>query len=151
MVRRTVAYLAAVIVMVALGSLSHSLFVQDAWSTAAGMGEQAGPVAIAMGDRIHWILHDLVGLQPLFGVLAAVALLVAFLAAGLLARFTGSRPIVFAVAGAVAILVLFTAMKMLLGTVGIFGARGTMGLGAQMAAGLLAGLLFARLTRTREN
>lgn len=149
--RRTVAYFAAVAVMVLLGSLSHSLFVQYAWSTAAGMGVQAGPVAIAMGDRVNWILHDLVGLQPLFGALAGAALLIAFLAAGLLARFTGLRSLVFAVAGAAAIFSLFTVMKMQLGTVGVFGARGTMGLGAQMAAGLLAGLLFARLTRASGN
>ncbi|MCE9524276.1 MAG: hypothetical protein K8S25_17795 [Alphaproteobacteria bacterium] len=151
MVRRIVAYVAAVVVMVVLGSVSHSLFVQDAWSTAAGMGEQAGPAAIPMGDRINWILHDLVGLQPLFGALAGVALLIAFLVAGFLARFTGLRPIVFAVAGAVAIFVLFTVMKWQLGTVGVFGARGTMGLAAQMVAGLLAGLLFAQLSRPRES
>lgn len=151
MVRRTLAYFAAVVVMVVLGSLSHSLFVQDAWSTAAGMGEQAGPAAIPMGDRIHWILHDLVGLQPLYGALTGAALLIAFLVAGGLARFTGRRPIVFAVAGAVSIFALFTVMKMQLGTVGVFGARGTMGLAAQMAAGLLAGLSFAQLTRSSGN
>ena len=38
-----------------------------------------------------------------YGVLAGVALLIAFLAAGLVSRFTGMREIVFAVAGAVAI------------------------------------------------
>jgi len=150
MVRRIVAFVVAAAVMVVLGSLSHSLFVQDAWSTAAGMGEQAGPVAIPMGDRINWILHDLIGLEPLFGGLTGVALFVAFLAAGLVARFTGLRLVVFAVAGAVAIFVLFTVMKMQLGTVGVFGARGTMGLGAQMTVGLLAGLLFAALTRPRD-
>jgi len=36
---------------------------------------------------------------------------------------------------------------MVLGTVGIFGARGATGLGAQMAVGLLAGVLFAKLTQ----
>lgn len=149
--RRVIAFLIAVGVMVVLGSVAHSLFVQDAWSHAAGTGEQAAPAALATGDRISWILHDLVGLEPLYGALSAAALLGAFLAAGLVARITGLRPIVFAVAGAVAIYVLFTVMKMELGTVGVFGARGTMGLGAQMAAGLLAGFLFAQLTRPSES
>ena len=49
-------------------------------------------------------------------------------------------------AGASAIFLLFTALRMLLGTVGIFGARGAMGLAAQTAVGLFAGVLFAKLT-----
>lgn len=150
MVRRIVAFVVAALVMVVLGSFAHSLFVQDAWSQAAAQIEGTDPVAIPVADRVSWILHDLVGLEPLYGGLTGVALLIAFLAAGLLARFTGLRPIVFAVAGAVAIFVLFTIMKMQLGTVGVFGARGPMGLGAQMAVGLLAGLTFALLTRPRE-
>jgi hypothetical protein len=38
-------------------------------------------------------------------------------------------------------------MRNLLGTVGIFGARGPAGLAAQMAVGAVAGVLFARLTK----
>ena len=103
-----------------------------------------------MGERISWITHDLVGLQPLYGGLIAVALLVAFLASGLLARYTGLRTIVFAVAGAIAMFTMFTIMRMELGTVGVFGARGTMGLAVQMAAGLIAGLVFAIITTPGE-
>jgi hypothetical protein len=55
--------------------------------------------------------------------------------------------LLFGLAGALAIFVLFTFMKSLLGTVGIFGARGPVGLAAQMAVGAVAGVLFARLTR----
>ena len=150
MVRRLVAFVVAIVVMVVLGSAAHSIFVQEAWSAAAGQAESGAPVALPFAERASWIMHDLVGLEPLYGGLTGVALLIAFLAAGLLARFTGLRPIVFAVAGAVAIFVLFTIMKMQLGTVGVFGARGTMGLGAQMAVGLLAGLTFALLSRPKE-
>jgi hypothetical protein len=39
---------------------------------------------------------------------------------------------------------------MSVGTVGVFGARGTLGLGLQMSAGLIAGALFALLTTPRE-
>ena len=152
MVRRLVAFVVAVVAMIVLGSLAHTLFVQEAWSAAAGQGEGVGPVAIPMSDRMSWIVHDLIGLEPMYGGLTGIALLIALLFAGLVARFTGLRPIVFAVAGAVAIFVMYTIMRQpsVLGTVGVFGARGMMGLGAQMAAGLVAGLIFAVLSRPRS-
>jgi len=142
-------FLAALVVMILVGSVAQSLFVQQAWSEAAAQAYGA-PVELPMDHRLGWIAHDLVGLQPLYGILTAIALLVAFIAAGLVSRFTGMREIVFAVAGAAAIYVLFWALKDNLGTVGIFGARGTWGLVAQMFAGLLAGLSFAVLTRARR-
>ena len=145
MVRRLAAYVSAVLITTVLGSIAHSLFIQQAWVSAAGADAQ-----IPMGERISWITHDLVGLQPLYGGLIAVALLVAFLASGLLARYTGLRTIVFAVAGAIAMFTMFTIMRMELGTVGVFGARGTMGLAVQMAAGLIAGLVFAIITTPGE-
>jgi cellobiose-specific phosphotransferase system component IIC len=79
----------------------------------------------------------------------SIALLIAFLIAGALARFTGFRSIVFGLGGALALFALFTILRTVLGTVGIFGARGATGLAAQMAVGALAGVLFARLTRPR--
>lgn len=154
MVRRIVAFVIAAVVMVVLGSLAHSLFVQEAWSVAAAQAEGTDPVAIPLGERISWITHDLIGMesnQPAYGAITTIALLIAFLVAGLVARFTGLRVVVFAVAGAVAIFVMFTALKMSLGTVGIFGARGAMGLAAQMSAGLIAGLVFALLTPRQTN
>jgi hypothetical protein len=142
-------FAAALAVMVLLGSIAHSLFVQHAWSLAAGQAAGSPPVAIPIDERLGWIAHDLVGLEPLYGLLTAIALSVAFVVAGPVARFTGMRTIVFAVAGAVAIFVLFTATKAYLGTVGLFGARGEFGLSAQMLAGLMAGLTFAALSRRR--
>lgn len=150
MVRRIIAYIAAVAVMVVLGSISHSIFVQQAWVQASGLDPAGQPVQLAMGDRLGWIGHDLIGLEPLYGALVGIALLVAFLASGLVARFTGLRTIVFAVAGAIAIFVMFTLMKSQLGTVGVFGARGMAGLGAQMVVGLVAGIVFAAMSRPRS-
>jgi hypothetical protein len=146
MLRRVVAFVVAVVILVLLGSATQSYFVQRAWSSAAGLAYGTAPVAIPMGDRMAWIAHDLVGILPPYGALTAIALFVAFVIAGGLARVTGSRVIVFGLAGAMALFVLFTAMKSLLGTVGIFGARGPAGLAAQMAVGAIAGVLFARLT-----
>jgi hypothetical protein len=156
MARRLVAFLVAALVMTVLGSLAHSLMVQQAWIAATDMGDGVAPAALTLGERFNWIVGDLVGMEtqmapnaPPYGALTAVALLVAFLAAGLVARFTGLRTIVFAVAGAVAIFVLFSALKAAVGTVGVFGARGALGLGLQMTAGLIAGAVFALLTQRR--
>ncbi len=156
MVRRLVAFLIAASVMAVLGAIAHSLFVQQAWLAAAALDEGGTPAALSIGDRLGWIWHDIINMEvgaaapaPPYGLLTGVALLIAFLVAGLVSRFTGMREIVFAVAGAVAIFVLFTTLKATMGTVGVFGARGVMGLGAQMLVGLIAGVVFAVLTRPR--
>ena len=150
MLRRIVAFVVAAAVMVVLGSVAHSYFVQLAWSTAAGLADGSSPAAIPIADRISWAVHDLFGMILGYAATTSAALLIAFLAAGALARVSGHRVAVFGLASASAILALFTALRVLLGTVGIFGARGAMGLAAQMAAGLLAGVLFAKLSTPRH-
>jgi len=149
--RRIVAFVIAAAVMVILGSATHSYFVQRAWSGAAGRADGSGPASIPFADRISWAAHDLGGMILPYAATTSVALLIAFLAAGALARLIGYRVIVFGAAGAAAILVMFTTLRMVLGTVGIFGARGPVGLAAQMTVGLIAGVLFARLTARRES
>jgi cellobiose-specific phosphotransferase system component IIC len=135
--------------MVLLGSAAHSYFVQRAWSGAAGQAYGTAPAAIPFADRISWAAHDLFGMFLPYCAVTSIALFVAFLIAGALARFTGFRVIVFGLAGASALFVLFTVLKSQLGTVGIFGARGPAGLAAQMAVGAVAGVLFARLAKPR--
>ena len=147
MLRRVGAFVVAAVVMVLLGSAAHSYFIQQAWSSAAGHASGTAPAGIPFADRISWAAHDLFGMLVPYCSVTSIALFVAFLIAGGLARFTGFRATLFGLAGALAILVLFTIMRTLLGTVGIFGARGPIGLAAQMAAGAVAGSLFARLTR----
>jgi cellobiose-specific phosphotransferase system component IIC len=150
MLRRIVAFVVAVAAMVLLGSVAHSYFVQRAWSMAAGHAYGTAPAAIPFADRISWAAHDLLGMILPYSELTSIALLVAFLIAGALARFSGFRVIVFGVAGALALFVLFTVMRRVLGTVGVFGARGPTGLAAQMAIGAVAGVLFARLSAPRK-
>jgi hypothetical protein len=145
--RRAVAFVVAAVAMLVLGSACHSYFVQQAWSSAAGHAYGTAPAAIPLADRISWAAHDLFGMFLSYFPVTSIALFVAFLIAGALARFTGFRVVVFGLAGALALLVLFTVLKRVLGTVGIFGARGPAGLAAQMAVGAVAGVLFARLTR----
>jgi hypothetical protein len=149
MLRRVAAFVVAAVVMVLLGSAAHSYFVQRAWAGAAGHALGTAPAGIPFAARIAWAAHDLVGMFVLYGSITSIALLIAFLIAGLLARFIGFRVIVFGVAGALALFALFTIVRAALGTVGIFGARGPAGLAAQMAAGAIAGVLFARLTMPR--
>ena len=149
MLRRAAAFVVAAAAMVLLGSVAHSYFVQQAWSVAAGHAYGTAPATIPFTDRISWAAHDLVGIFLPYCAVTSIALLVAFLIAGALARFTGFRMIVFGLAGASALFVLFTVLKSQLGTVGIFGARGPAGLAAQMAVGAVAGVLFARLTKPR--
>lgn len=146
MLRRIVAFVAAAALMIVLGSAAHSFFVQRAWSMAATEAE-GSDAAIPFVDRISWAVHDLGGMFEGYASLTSIALLIAFLIAGLVARFIGHRTIVFGIAGCSTIFVMFTALRMILGTVGIFGARGPLGLAAQMLVGLLAGLLFARFTQ----
>jgi hypothetical protein len=148
MLRRVLAFVVAV--MVLLGSATSSYFVQRAWSGAAGHAESAASAAIPFADRISWAAHDLVGMFVPYCALTSIALLIAFLIAGVLARFTGLRLIVFGLGGALALFALFTILRDVLGTVGIFGARGPAGLAAQMTVGALAGILFAQLTRPRN-
>jgi cellobiose-specific phosphotransferase system component IIC len=144
------AFVVAAAAMVLLGSVAHSYFVQQAWSMAAGHAYGTAPAAIPFVDRISWAAHDLIGILLPYGALTSIALLVAFLIAGALARFSGFRVIVFGIAGALALFVLFMTMRRVLGTVGIFGARGPAGLAAQMAIGAIAGVVFARLTAPRN-
>jgi hypothetical protein len=150
MLRRALAFVVAVAAMVLLGSAMSSYFVQRAWSGAAGHAGATVPAAIPFPDRISWAVHDLVGMFVPYCAVTSIALLVAFLIAGALARFTGFRVLVFGLGGALALFALFTILRSVLGTVGIFGARGPTGLAGQMAVGAVAGVLFARLTRPRK-
>ena len=150
MLRRVVAFVVAACAMVLLGSAAHSYFVQQAWSGAAGHASGTAAAVIPFADRITWAAHDLVGMFVPYAAVTSSALFIAFLIAGALARFIGFRAIVFGLGGALALFVLFTIMRNVLGTVGIFGARGPAGLAAQMAVGAVAGVLFARLTSPRS-
>jgi hypothetical protein len=149
MLRRIIAFVVAVAVMVVLGAGAQSLFVQEAWSRAAGAADGGAPVAIPFADRSAWIAHDLAGILVPYGAVTSITLLTALLVAGAVVRFTGRRVMIFGIASAIGIFALFTILRQVVGTVGIFGVRGHFGLAAQMAVAMLAGALFARLTRSR--
>src|SRR5579864_6001493 len=95
MLRRAVAFVVAACAMVLLGSAAHSVLVQQAWSGAAGHAFGTAPAAIPFADRVAWAAHDLVGMFVPYSMVTSIALLIAFLIAGALARFTGFRAIIF--------------------------------------------------------
>lgn len=146
MLRRVTAFVVAALTLVLLGSAISAYFVQRAWSGAAHLADGTLPAAIPFADRIGWAAHDVIGMFLLYCPLTAIALLVAFLAAGALAHFTGYRTFIFGLAGALALFALFTILRNVVGTVGVFGARGPAALAGQMLAGVIAGVLFAWLT-----
>lgn len=149
MLRAFVAYLIAAAVTFAAASFAHTQMVLN---ELAAMG---APVDI--GLRFSQAIADMQGLLAsgsppgIFPAIIAIGLLIAFPVAGLVARLApGLRWFVFMVAGAAAIFVIFTALKTSLGTVGLFGARGAIGLALQMGAGALGGLVFTILKPRAE-
>jgi cytochrome b subunit of formate dehydrogenase len=103
---------------------------------------------IGVGQRLSMTVYDLAYLGSLYIFFVALGTLVAYLAGLLVYRIAGfGRPIVFAVAGAVAILVMLMLMKQaFFGIHLIAGARDGVGIGLQMGAGAIGGLVFAVLT-----
>src|SRR5438874_13303940 len=122
MLRSVLVFVLVLAVTIVLGVTAHSLFVMQAWSMAAAQAADAAPPSLSLAERAGWIGHAIVGMGPMYGALVGLALLVAFVAAGLLALVVGLCAIVSAVAGAVAMVVLFATLQAVLGTVGVLGA-----------------------------
>lgn len=103
---------------------------------------------IGFGQRLSMTAYDLVYLGSLYIIFVALGTLVAYLVGLLVFRVAGfGRPIVFAVAGAVAMLAMLMFMKQaFFGVHLIAGARDGLGIGMQMGAGVIGGLVFAALT-----
>ncbi len=103
---------------------------------------------IGIGAALSMIIDDLIGFGPLYGVLIAVGLVIAFPAAALVHRLTKlSRELVFACAGAACLLVMLIAMEQaFFGVQLVAGARTLPGLIGQVLAGGLGGLAYAMIT-----
>ncbi|GHA85771.1 hypothetical protein GCM10009069_06230 [Algimonas arctica] len=103
---------------------------------------------VGIGQRLSMTIYDLMYLGSMYIVLVSIGTFVAYLLGLLVYYFAGiGRPIVFAVAGAVAMLVMLLLMKQaFFGIHMIAGARDGLGIGLQMVAGAIGGLIFAQLT-----
>lgn len=103
---------------------------------------------VGIGQRLSMTLYDLIYLGSLYIIFVSLGTLVAYLLGLIVYRIAGfGRPVVFAVAGAVAILVMLMLMKQaFFGVHLIAGARDGLGIGLQMVAGAMGGVMFARMT-----
>ena len=106
---------------------------------------------VTLSERLSMTGYDLVHFGSVYVPIVAIGLLVAFLAAALVYRLAGfGRPVVYAVAGGVAMIVILASIKHLtFGVQLVGGAREVLGFVLQVSAGVIGGLVFARLTRRR--
>lgn len=140
-VSHVIKWVIACLIAVVLAVISQTQFV------LARLSQLGADVSI--GDRLSTTLFDIQHLGSFYGLFIAVALGIAFLVSGLLYHFIKfGRPIIYAVAGGTAIFVLLFSMKTAFFNIHIIaGARDFFGISLQVIIGILAGLIFARLTR----
>jgi len=140
--RVALAFILAVIVATVLGAVAHTQFVL---ARLSGLG-----VDISLGERLSMTLHDIVGMAPLFGAIVGAGFIVAMSAAALVFKLAGTqRTLIYVVAGAVSLGVTLMVMNAVFEITAIAGARSTLGFLAQMAAGAVGGMTFAKALPAR--
>ena len=119
---------------------------QNVVSRLNGLGGEIG-----LSERLSMTGYDLIHLGSLYGIFITAALLIAFIAGAILFRLVKSgRSIIYMFAGATAMVVMLFAMKKVFFDVHLIaGARDALGIGLQMLAGAIGGLVFARISRAR--
>ncbi|SET80577.1 hypothetical protein SAMN05660429_02732 [Thalassotalea agarivorans] len=106
---------------------------------------------MGINDRLSLTFEDWLGLLPTYGVIIAIACLIAFLVASLLAKkLTHYRISLHVLAGVVAFTLVLLAIESLMNIHIIAGARGW-GFYAQLIAGATGGYVFARLSQTAKD
>jgi MFS family permease len=136
------AWLAANMVTAVTGSVIQTQFNLAA---IAAVGAD-----IPFGVRLQTTLHDLAGFAPMFAGITAAGFLVAFVAAGLLARrWPARRTLLYASAGAAAMATAILLINAQLPMTPIGATRQLAGLLALAAAGGLGGWAFAALAPGR--
>ena len=143
-IKRIGGWLAAVLTTVVLGVF---LQTQNVLSRLEGVGADVGFM-----ERISMSFYDLRYLGSLYIIFISMALAIAFLFGGLVFRFAQfGRPLIYAVAGSTAMLVMLFGMKQAFFDVQmIAGARDAVGMGLQMIAGAIGGVVFALVSRSKE-
>lgn len=140
MIKIITAFVAATLAAFLAGSMLATQFILANVSAMS--------MEVTAGVRLQSTLHDIAGLSTSYLPMVSIALLIAFLVAGLLAkRFPTRRLFLFMLAGAVGLIVIHLLMKALLGLSGIAATRTTLGLLSQGLAGALGGYLYYRLRR----
>ncbi|MBX3491360.1 MAG: hypothetical protein KF899_00205 [Parvibaculum sp.] len=140
--RVVLAFVLAVVVATVLGAVAHTQFVL---ARLSGLG-----VDISFGERLSMTLHDIAGMAPLFGAIVGSGFVVAMAAAALVYRLAGiQRTLIYTVAGAVSLGVTLLVMNSVFEITAIAGARSALGFLAQMVAGAIGGLTFAKALPAR--
>jgi len=141
--KRIGGYLFAVLMTIMIGVI---LQTQNVLSRLSDVGAD-----ISLMERVSMTLYDLRYLGSLYGIFIAIALAVAFLVAGGVFKLTKfGRTVIYTFAGAAAMLVMLFAMKAAFFDVHLIaGARDSFGIGLQMLAGALGGVVFTRLSTDR--
>ena len=143
-IKRIGGWFAAVLTTVVLGVF---LQTQNVLSRLEDVGADVGVM-----ERISMSFYDLRYLGSLYILFISLALAIAFLVGGLVFHFAKfGRPLIYAVAGSTAMLVMLFAMKQAFFDVQmIAGARDAVGMGLQMIAGAIGGVVFAFVSRSKE-
>lgn len=142
MLRTLAAFIAAVVITAALGSLWQT---QLNLAALAALGHAVGPSL-----RLATSAQDLAGFAPLYAVLCAIALLIAFIVAALLARaLPRLRMPLHLLAGGTAVAVMLVLMDAALPVTIIAAARGLGGTAGLVLAGVAGGTAFAALAPAR--
>ncbi len=136
-------YVAAVVVMLALGAFTAT---QYDLSALAAVG-----APVSMDQRLAMGLANIPAMAQIYGSLIAVGFLIAFVVAGFTVKpLPLPRPVIYAAAGLVAIAAFHLLSEpVFFGVPLISGARSLSGLMAQAAMGAVAGFVFALITRPK--
>lgn len=106
-------------------------------------------IIISLSERLQTTILDVIGMAPLFSVIFGVGLLVAFIVASLIARFTPLlRTAVFVVAGFVAVATTLTLMKVTFSITAIAATRNWDGFLSLCVLGGLAAYFFIKIARS---
>lgn len=136
--RWLLAWAGAVIVTAGLGSVIQTQF------NLARIAALEGPVAMSL--RLQLTLHDLGSFAPNYMIIIALALLIALVAAGLLARqLPRFRVWLFPLAGFVAVAVALGLMSAMLPVTVIGAARSSLGFIALCLPGAIGGWFYVQI------
>lgn len=140
---RLVCLISATLLAILIGVISQTHFIL---SRLSGLG-----VDISLSKRLSMTAYDIFYLGKPYGLFLFIAFGIAFLVAGLLFKFIKwGRTLIYTVAGGVAVFVLLFAIKSAFFNIHILaGARDFPGLMLQIIAGLLSGLLFAKISQKK--
>ncbi len=142
--KRVLAWVLAVLTTTALAVIFQSQNIVSRLNDIGGN--------VRFSDRLSITSYDLVHLGSAYGIFISIALAIAFLCGGLVYIFAKiGRPLIYISAGAIAMIVMLLSMKeVFFGVHIIGGARDVIGLGFQMLAGGLGGLVFSKISQKKQ-